>query len=319
MRDLARRLRLAVVCAIVGLSVLSGCATTTGGDARDPLESLNRGIYTFNDGFDTLLAKPIAEVYQGVIPPLVRTGVSNVFANLYDVTVALNNLLQGKIVEALSDASRVVINTTVGLLGVFDIATEAGLEKHDEDFGQTLGYWGMDDGPYLILPFLGPSTLRDAFGRVVDWGSDPTTYLQPNRDRNAVQGFRLVTRRAELLRASRLLDVAALDEYAFVRDAYLQRRRNLIHDGNPPREKDDATEATPARDATSARGVNRRTAEPAESGLTLLGSTPPTPTDEETRLRKVPGPVAEPTGADDAATPAAEEPAVRVWLSSPNQ
>lgn len=318
MRDLARRLRLAAVCAIVGLSVLSGCATTNG-DARDPLESLNRGIYTFNDGFDTVLAKPIAEVYQGVIPPLVRTGVSNVFANLTDVTVALNNLLQGKIVEALSDAGRVVINTTLGLLGVFDIATEAGLEKHDEDFGQTLGYWGIGGGPYLILPFLGPSTLRDLFGRVVDWGTDPTTYIQPNRDRNAVQGFRLVTRRAELLSASRLLDVAALDEYAFVRDAYLQRRRNLIYDGNPPREKDDSTEAMPGRDATAERGVNLRTAEPADGMPALQSSEPPKAPDEQTLLRNAPDPVAETTGADDAATPAAEVSMVRVWLSGPNQ
>lgn len=310
---LARRFRLLVICATVGLSALSGCAST--GNTADPLESLNRGIYTFNDGVDTVLMKPAAEVYQGLIPPLVRTGVTNVFANLNDVVVALNNLLQGKLPDAFSDISRVLINTTAGLFGIFDVATEAGLEKHDEDFGQTLGWWGIGDGPYLVLPFLGPSTVRDFFGKIVDWETDPTSQIEPNRDRNAVQGFRLVTRRAELLSASRILEVAALDEYAFVRDAYLQRRRNLIYDGNPPREKDDAAEAAPGNDTTPAPGVNRRAAEPA-AGMTVLWSgSPPTPAEEESLVRNPPDPVLAWSDAAAAAEPT--PPPVRVWLSSP--
>lgn len=237
MHRLVHRLRSALICAVLGLGVLGGCATTGSGDPRDPLEPVNRAIYTFNDGVDTMLVKPAAEIYQGVVPGLVRTGVSNVFSNLNDVIVALNNLLQGKFSSALSDFGRVLLNTTAGLLGIFDVATPAGLEKHDEDFGQTLGWWGIGDGPYIVLPLLGSSNLRDTVGRVGDYKADPVTYIDPSRDRNIVQALRIINRRAELLSASRILAVAALDEYEFVRDAYLQRRRNLIYDGNPPREK----------------------------------------------------------------------------------
>jgi phospholipid-binding lipoprotein MlaA len=241
MHRLARRLRSALICAVLGLGVLGGCATTGSGDPRDPLEPVNRAIYTFNDGVDTMLVKPAAEIYQGVVPGLVRTGVSNVFSNLNDVIVALNNLLQGKFGSALSDFGRVLLNTTAGLLGIFDVATPAGLEKHDEDFGQTLGWWGIGDGPYIVLPLLGSSNLRDTVGRVGDYKADPVTYIDPSHDRNIVQALRIINRRAELLSASRILAVAALDEYEFVRDAYLQRRRNLIYDGNPPREKLDSS------------------------------------------------------------------------------
>ncbi len=241
MQLLARRLRSALICAVLGLGVLGGCATTGSGDPRDPMEPVNRAIYTFNDGVDTMLVKPAAEIYQGVVPGLVRTGVSNVFSNLNDVIVALNNLLQGKFSSALSDFGRVLLNTTAGLLGIFDVATPAGLEKHDEDFGQTLGWWGIGDGPYIVLPLLGSSNLRDTVGRVGDYKADPVTYIDPSHDRNIVQALRIINRRAELLSASRILAVAALDEYEFVRDAYLQRRRNLIYDGNPPREKLDSS------------------------------------------------------------------------------
>ena len=291
--------RLILLCALAGCSVLSGCATT--GDPRDPLESINRGIYHFNDGVDTMLVKPLAEVYRDVIPPLVRTGVNNVFSNLNDVIVALNNLLQGKFDAALSDIARIMINTTVGLLGIFDIATEAGLEKHDEDFGQTLGYWGIGDGPYLVLPFLGPRNLRDTAGLIGDIKTDPVTYIDPTRDRNAALGLRLVAQRERLLNASKVLEVAAIDEYAFVRDAYLQRRRNLIYDGNPPREKDDG--------ASAPRDIGPVVEHAPRNEPALLWSgTPPTPAEEELlRLRP-----AEPRAA---ATPAVEEPrVVRLWL-----
>jgi phospholipid-binding lipoprotein MlaA len=240
MSDVPSRLRALLVCCLIPLLMLGGCAST--GHPRDPLESINRGVYHFNDGVDNLLLKPAAEIYRGVLPQFVRTGVSNFFSNLNDVIVALNNLLQGKFLNAVSDVGRIVINTTAGLLGVIDVATEAGLEKHNEDFGQTLGYWGLGDGPYLVLPFLGPSSLRDGVGLVGDIYTWPVTYVKPPRSRNQLAALNFVNRRAELLDTSKILETAALDPYEFLRDAYLQRRRNLVYDGNPPPEKDDDTE-----------------------------------------------------------------------------
>lgn len=231
------RLRAMVLCAAVSLMLLGGCAST--GNPRDPLEPLNRGIYTFNDGFDALLVKPAAEFYRFIVPEFARTGVSNFFSNINDVIVALNSLLQGKVNQAGSDIARLIVNSTFGVLGLFDVATEIGLEKHYEDFGQTLGYWGIGDGPYLVLPFLGPSSFRDAVGWVGDVYTWPVTYLEPTRHRNFLIAFRFVTVRADLLEASRILETAALDPYEFVRDAYLQRRRNLVYDGKPPPDEDD--------------------------------------------------------------------------------
>ena len=230
--------RALILCGLVALFALSGCAATSN-NPRDPLESLNRGIYHFNDGVDNLLVKPAAIVYQGVVPQIARTGVSNFFSNINDVIVALNNLLQGKFTHAVSDVGRILVNTTAGLLGVIDVATEIGLEKHNEDFGQTLGWWGVKDGPYLVLPFIGPSSFRDGVGWLADFYTDPITYVDPSRDRNILWGTRLVNRRAELLAAEDIIDKAALDKYEFIRDAYLQRRRNLVYDGNPPPDKDE--------------------------------------------------------------------------------
>ena len=209
-----------------------------GRDPRDPLEPLNRGIYSFNEGVDQAILKPTAQAYRFVVPQFIRASVSNFFSNINDVVVALNNLLQGKFTAAYSDLGRVAINSTIGLLGLFDVASEAGIEKHDEDFGQTLGYWGVGDGPFVMLPFFGPSTGRDAVGRFADHYVDPVTYVDPSRPRNWMWGTRIVNRRAELLDASTVLQTAALDPYEFVRDAYLQRRRSLVHDGSPPAERD---------------------------------------------------------------------------------
>lgn len=209
---------------------LGGCATHT---PHDPLEPMNRVIYRFNDGVDNVLMRPVAEGYRAVLPAFVRTGLSNVFANASDVSVALNNLLQGKPAHAASDVGRVLVNTTVGVAGFFDVATRFGLERHDEDFGQTLGRWGVGDGPYLVLPLLGPSNLRDAVGRVVDATTDPLAYVSKVRVRNSLRGTRAVDQRADLLDASKILATAALDPYDFVREAYLQRRRNRVHDGEP--------------------------------------------------------------------------------------
>jgi len=231
------RLRALVLCGAVSAMLLGGCATN--GNPRDPLEPLNRGIYQFNDGVDKILIKPLAEAYRYVLPQFVRTGVSNFFSNLNDVIVALNNLLQGKLTLAASDIARLALNSTAGLAGLFDVATEAGLEKNNEDFGQTLGFWGIGDGPYIVLPILGPSSLRDSFGWVGDYYTWPVTYIKRNDVRNSLTGLRIVSSRADFLEASKILETAALDPYEFVRDAYLQRRRNLVYDGNPPPEEDD--------------------------------------------------------------------------------
>ena len=230
-------LRAAVLCGALSLSLLGGCAST--GNPRDPLEPINRAVYTFNDGVDALFVKPFAEFYRVIVPDFARTGVSNFFSNINDVIVAANSLLQGKLKQAGSDVARLLVNSTVGVLGLFDVATGMGLEKHNEDFGQTLGYWGIGDGPYLVLPFLGPSSARDAVGWVGDIYAWPITYVQDDSTRYILAGVRFVTLRADLLEASRILETAALDPYAFVRDAYLQRRRNLVYYGKPPPDEDD--------------------------------------------------------------------------------
>jgi phospholipid-binding lipoprotein MlaA len=227
---------------------LLGCATN--GDPRDPLEPLNRGIYKFNDVVDKAVLKPVATGYKEAMPDLVRSAVGNFFSNLDDVLVLLNDLLQFKLDRAASDISRLIWNTTVGIAGLIDVATPMDLPKHNEDFGQTLGYWGIGNGPYLVLPFYGPSTLRDTVGTVVDIHFDPVAQHTPVSERNSAIAIHGVDNRSRLLDAEKVLDEAAIDRYVFLRDAYLQRRRGLIYDGNPPHEKfeddDDPAPATPA-------------------------------------------------------------------------
>jgi phospholipid-binding lipoprotein MlaA len=218
------------------VSCSPSCATAK--DPRDPLEPFNRGVYQFNETLDKYVMKPVAQGYQFVLPQPVRTGVGNFFSNINDVSILANNVLQGKFVPALDDFARIVINTTLGLLGILDIASEAGIPKHEEDFGQTLGFWGVGDGPFIMLPFFGPSNARDTVGRVGDVFTDVVTYVDPTGTRNVIWGTRVVDRRAQLLDASTVLDAAALDRYEFLRDAYLQRRRNLVYDGKPPLDKD---------------------------------------------------------------------------------
>ena len=217
---------------------LCGCATPKGPrDPRDPFESANRAVYRFNDALDRAVLRPTARVYRTVVPPFVRTSVGNFFSNVNDVRVMANNALQGKLTTAYADFGRVAMNSTLGILGLFDIASEAGIEKHQEDFGQTLGWWGVPDGPYIVLPIFGPSTVRDSVGFAVDYLSDPITYVDPTRARNQLNATRFVNQRADLLEATQVLKTT-LDPYQFVRDAYLQRRRNLIYDGKPPPDKD---------------------------------------------------------------------------------
>ncbi|MBM3358007.1 MAG: VacJ family lipoprotein [Betaproteobacteria bacterium] len=313
MKGSLSRFRAVVVCGLVALTLaLGGCAST--GNPRDPLEPINRGIYHFNDGVDNLIFKPAAEVYRGVLPQVVRTGVSNFFSNIGDVIVALNNLLQGKFAQALSDVGRIAVNTTAGLLGVLDVATEIGLQKHNEDFGQTLGYWGIGDGPYLVIPFLGPSTVRDAVGLVADYKTNPITYVDPNRDRNALYGLWFVNRRAELLDTTKILETAALDPYEFVRDAYLQRRRNLVYDGNPPPELNDLDiRIKPKSKRGPDTGPYPVSAEPTGTGSILVNIENPTPAQLEALEKASRAPQAAAERRSAAPQPEPQR-VVRVWM-----
>ena len=226
----------AQLLALVLAVLVGGCATS--GNQRDPIEGFNRTMFAFNEGLDTVLIKPVAQGYDTVLPTPVRTGITNFFGNLADLFIGANNLLQGKPDQALSDLGRVAINSTIGILGLFDVATEVGLEKHEEDFGQTFGRWGIGDGAYVVLPVFGPRSVRDTAGLVLDMAVDPVANIDHVPSRNTLAALRLIDTRADLLPADKVIAEAALDKYSYVRDGYLQRRRNLIHDGNPPRELD---------------------------------------------------------------------------------
>jgi len=243
-----RLLRLFTVA--VGVATIGACATippNAGSNPVDPLERYNRHMFEFNDRVDRAVLKPVAQAYVDYVPEPVRNCVGNIFSNIADVPNALNNLLQGKPAAAVSDICRVVINTTVGVLGCFDVASKSGLEKSDEDFGQTLGRWGAGPGPYFVWPLLGPNTIRDSVGRVAGFYTDPLGYLDSVRARNSLTATRLVDTRASLFPAEKVIEGAALDKYQFIRDGYLQRRRNLVYDGDPPRERepDEETEQKP--------------------------------------------------------------------------
>lgn len=228
--------KLRAIVLIATLASVSGCATTN----KDPLEGLNRGIYKFNDVADRYAIKPVAKAYKAVAPSPVRTGISNFFSNLGTLTTVVNDVLQLKFAQAFSDAGRFVINTTFGVAGLIDVAGMDNIPKHQEDFGQTLGYWGVGSGAYLVLPILGPSTVRDASGLVIDTvTSDPIQYLHnigQIRTYNQVRAVQLLDKRTQLLDATDLVDNASIDPYAFMRDAYLQRRASLIQDGLVPKE-----------------------------------------------------------------------------------
>lgn len=247
--------RIAALGAAVVLA--SGCATTGGApDPRDPWEGTNRAIFEFNDGLDRALIKPTAEAYRFVTPQIVRTGVTNFFGNLQDIWIGTNQLLQGKVELWINDWARVLFNTTFGLGGVLDIASEMRLEKHDEDFGQTLAVWGAPFGPYVVLPIFGPSSARDAAGFAVDFYMYPTFWILRNARpehwvswRNSLAGLAFVNARANALAATDVLEQAALDRYAYVRSAFFQRRLNQIYDGNPPAAPLSAAPAIPTKAA----------------------------------------------------------------------
>ena len=223
------------------IALLVGCASTQElpSDDADSLESYNRAMFAFNDAVDKAVFKPVAKVYRRVLPEPVTTSIGNFFSNLNDVVVLVNDLLQFKLHLAAMDSSRIVFNTVFGVAGLFDVASQIELPKHREDFGQTLGYWGVGEGYYLVLPFLGPSTVRDSLGLVGDFFTNPLTWATTDSDAVAwgLWGLDLINRRSELLRIERALADEQIDPYSFQRSAYLQQRRNLVYDGNPPKPK----------------------------------------------------------------------------------
>ena len=226
--------RSASLALLAGVLALQGCATVKTADARDPWESMNRSVYQFNDVVDTVAIKPAAQLYVKVLPSFVRTGVGNFLGNLGDVWSMTNSALQLKGQATAETFMRINVNTFLGLGGVLDVATEMRLEKRKEDFGQTLGHWGVKPGPYVVLPLLGPSTLRDTLALPLDMRGDASQQFSDEATRNALTVTRVLDIRSGLLQTVDVVKAASLDPYSFVRDGFLQKRRNDIYDGNPP-------------------------------------------------------------------------------------
>lgn len=219
-----------------GVMVLGLCGGVMAEEnLRDPYEGFNRSMFAVNEAVDKFTTKPVAQVYDKVTPLPVKAGVGNFFGNVGDLWIGTNSALQGKFGDAGVDFGRLLINSTVGIFGFFDVASELGLEKHEEDFGQTMAVWGVGDGGYMFWPFIGPRTVRDTAGWMVDSYVDPVWRARPIATRNSMVALRFVDIRASLLPADKVVEEAALDKYAYIRDAYLQRRRNQVFDGRPPR------------------------------------------------------------------------------------
>jgi phospholipid-binding lipoprotein MlaA len=231
--------RLKRCLALVLVATTVGCASIPAGvppSPNDPWEPFNRSVFEFNEGLDAYVLKPIVAGYRFILPEIIRDGIYNFFANYSDIYTALQNLLQGNPGLAFNDLMRVVVNTTMGLGGLIDLATPGGLEKHKEDWGQTFGVWGVPAGPYVVLPFFGPSNIRDTFGTVADLESDYLfTYVKDIGVRNSITGLRIINGRNTYYEAGDLLDVAAIDKYSFMRDAYIQRRQYQIDEGREGR------------------------------------------------------------------------------------
>ena len=232
--------------------LIAGCASVPPDSVtqtQDPWQGMNRKIYAFNDALDKHVARPVARTYVRVVPGPTRNGIHNAVTNLDEPVTAVNDVLQGKLGQGLQDLGRFVINSTIGLLGWFDVAKHVGLPHHDEDLGQTLAHWHVGSGPYVVLPFFGPSTVRDAFGRAGDIYADPPRDWLPPRWRNAEYVVDAIDTRVSLMGANQALD-SAYDPYVFMRDAYIQNRRYKIYDGNPP--APDYDYDLPPEDSTSA-------------------------------------------------------------------
>jgi phospholipid-binding lipoprotein MlaA len=258
--------------ALIILAILSGCATT---NKKDALEPMNRMVFAVNKAADTALIKPVATIYTRLTPQFLRTGLSNMVNNMRDVITVVNGTLQFKFGQAARDLERVVINTVFGAVGFFDLASRDGLTRNREDFGQTLAVWGVPSGPYLVLPLVGPSTFRDGVGVGVDIFLYPPTWLISDvRASNIVYGATFVILRADALEAQEFVSDAAVDEYSFVREAWMQQRRNLIWDGNPPREDlddDEDADEPPSKSEGAPAGAPAATA-PDEPSATPVGS-----------------------------------------------
>jgi phospholipid-binding lipoprotein MlaA len=237
MKHVTGYLRRALGAFVVAGALGAAGPAAAGDNPHDPYEGFNRAMFAVNEGLDMVLFKPIAQGYDAAVPLPAQAGISSFFGNLLEIQNALNNLLQGKGGDAAIDLGRLLVNSTVGIFGLFDVASELGLEHHREDFGQTLAVWGWADSDFLFWPALGPRTVRDTGGWVVDIYTDPTwaTKYKSVATRNSLVALRFVDIRASLLPTDRLVDEASLDKYAYVRDGYLQRRRNLIYDGRAPR------------------------------------------------------------------------------------
>ncbi|WP_345793021.1 VacJ family lipoprotein [Thauera sp. JM12B12] len=244
MPDVFRSSRAGVIAVALSAALMTGCAST--GNPKDPLEGYNRAMFGFNEQVDRVAIKPAAQVYEAVLPSPLRTGIGNVLGNLADPWIGLNNMLQGKFAEGMSDLMRFALNSTWGLLGLLDIASEAGLAKHDEDLGQTLGRWGVGEGAYIVLPFFGPRTVRDAVALPADMMGNEPFSIDHVPTRNTVVATRVVHGRSVLLGTDRTLEQAALDRYAFVRDFYLEQRRYKVNDGRQERVYEDFDEQSAA-------------------------------------------------------------------------
>jgi phospholipid-binding lipoprotein MlaA len=258
-------------------------------------------MFGFNEGLDNAIIKPVAGGYKRVMPEFARTGVTNFFSNLSDIWIGVNNVLQGKVEAGAGDFVRFLVNSTVGVVGFFDVASRTGLEKHNEDFGQTLGRWGVGSGAYMVLPILGPSDVRDGLSTLfVDWRGYPIWYINDVVVRNSLIVFRFIDARANLLDVSQLVEEAALDHYAYVRDAYLQRRRSLIYDGNPPpeAEPDKSSESGESKGAPA-----RAETDPSPAQITAeRGERVITAADEEfTQAEEYSDPAGQPVAAIPAA------------------
>ncbi|HEX8615573.1 MAG TPA: VacJ family lipoprotein [Telluria sp.] len=288
---------------LVAIATLSGCATN---NPRDPLEPFNRTMFKFNDTIDQAALKPAAKAYKTVLPSFVQTGVNNFFGNLSDVWTGANNLMQGKGEQGMSDWTRVALNSTFGIGGLFDIASEAGLKKHNEDFGQTLGYWGVPSGPYLMLPLLGPSTVRDTSGLPVDMAANGWSYVDPTATRNIGTALRVIDARANILDASNLMEEAALDRYEFIRDGFLQRRQGQVFDGESSRKALKESKNEPA-DAKSIRAAyaDDDSASPSASATASPAAGAPAPAAATTPTAPAPTPAAAPARETPGDAPAA--------------
>ena len=227
-----------VVALLVGVSLMAGCASGPNANPKDPLEPFNRSVYQFNEAVDTAVLKPVATAYRDVTPNLIRQGLGNFFANLQDAWSAVNSALQLNGPATSDNMGRFMVNSFVGIGGLFDVASDLGIQRQPKDFGLTLGHWGVSPGPYLMLPLLGPSTLRDTAALPVDSQADMVGGLTDVPTRNTALAVRIVDKREGLLQATDMLEKIALDKYSFVRDAHLQRRRSAVYDGNPPEEED---------------------------------------------------------------------------------